>query len=193
MEASEKRVQTIIEDAKRLVHLRLTAKWRICELCLEAVHIQIGGHLSKKFISIADFARRIGMHRKTLNQWMIQYRKVYIKLDPEKIEEYKGMVRATTFNGAVDRASEILGFKDSKEYVEKILIQELKRNNKEREWETYKRILKHANEHIAHRKIEGVPPRRVLEVENLANTLLKSIRQYKKENFEIFKDEVCRD
>lgn len=72
----------MIAHAKELVKKRLDAKWEICRIALKLCYIPPikGGRYDNKY-SITCFAEDIGIHRKTLSCWILDYQSVFKKLD----------------------------------------------------------------------------------------------------------------
>ena len=92
----------MIAHAKTLIHRYLEAKWELCEIALKLCHVpnKKGGRIQKGTYTITNFADDIGMNRKTLSCWMLDY-EVYSKLNIET----KGltMQEAKKLNGAIGR------------------------------------------------------------------------------------------
>lgn len=84
---SEKEHNRMIEHAKLLLKKRDEAKWEICRIALEICYIppKKGGRYDDKY-SITDMAEDIGMNRKTLSCWILDYQAVYL---PLKIDDSK--------------------------------------------------------------------------------------------------------
>lgn len=95
----------IIKRARDLLRHREETKWEICRLALMVCEIQRGGHRvsreQRKPFTLYDFADEIGMHGKTLSNWVLNYKRVVLKLniDTEKIPP----AEKATFSGAVER------------------------------------------------------------------------------------------
>ena len=82
--------------AKKYVQEYLENKWKICKIACDVCTVKIGGHLNKKKdeISIGQFAEDIGVSRKTLSEWVLDYRRVYVKLtDKQKEALSNGEIR----------------------------------------------------------------------------------------------------
>lgn len=97
----------LIAHAVELVKKRLEAKWDICKIALRVCYIQDkGGKLPKDAYTITKFAEDIGMNRKTLSCWLLDYQGVYqkIHLDDSKMS-YAEKVK---LNGAIARTRKAL-------------------------------------------------------------------------------------
>lgn len=133
-EPPEERWARCVKSARILVMGRNMIRKTICELCLEACDIQRGGggHWSNFDTQhhIGKFAEEIGMHPKTLGNWMLVYRFVFEKL-PEKERD--------DFNWSV-------GEKVRKQ------IKNIKSNSKQIE-QTYSKIKNQTPEEKTHEKI----------------------------------------
>lgn len=68
-----KKRNRLIEHARKLVETRNNAKWEICKIALEVCEVQLGGHGHEELYTITNFAEEIGMNRKTLSCWMLDY------------------------------------------------------------------------------------------------------------------------
>lgn len=76
--------------AKALIQEYLENKWKICKIAMDVCEIRVGRHLAKtKKPSLSQFANDIGMNRKTLIHWTIEYRKVYLKLNEKQKKALK--------------------------------------------------------------------------------------------------------
>jgi hypothetical protein len=58
---------------------------KICSYAINICTIRHGGR-SDKFYTMKDYATDIGLNNKTLNQWMLVYRNVVVKLTPKQLE-----------------------------------------------------------------------------------------------------------
>jgi signal transduction protein with GAF and PtsI domain len=68
----------LIKHAKELLEIKQAAKWQICEIALEVCFIQdTKGKVPKDAYTITLFAEEIGMNRKTLSCWILDYQTVY--------------------------------------------------------------------------------------------------------------------
>ena len=74
-----------VEIGKQIVNSVNDKQMRICELAMEVCTIRHGGR-SDKFYTMKDFAKDIGLNNKTLNQWMLIYRNVVLKLSDKQLE-----------------------------------------------------------------------------------------------------------
>lgn len=82
-----------VKQCKLLVMSRDQSRLKICELTLEACDIKLGGggHWDgfKNQYHVGKFSEEIGMNSKTLRNWMLVYRYVYIKLPKKEKESFK--------------------------------------------------------------------------------------------------------
>lgn len=68
----------LVRHAKELLEIKQAAKWQICEIALEVCFIQDKkGKVPKGAYTITCFAEEIGMNRKTLSCWILDYQTVY--------------------------------------------------------------------------------------------------------------------
>lgn len=63
----------MIAHARELLETRNNAKWDICKIAIELCYIQKGGRPPKGAYTITKFAEDIGMNRKTLSCWILDY------------------------------------------------------------------------------------------------------------------------
>lgn len=70
--------------AKRLVQKRNVLKWEIAKIAYETCEIVVGGKRKEDTYSLTKFANDIGMNRKTLSDWVHNYK---IKLVLEETKE----------------------------------------------------------------------------------------------------------
>jgi hypothetical protein len=72
----------LVKHAKYLSQQRQKAKWDICKIALKVCFFsdKKGGRVSPDKYSITNFAEDIGMNRKTLSCWVLDYELVYTKL-----------------------------------------------------------------------------------------------------------------
>lgn len=70
-----------VEYGKRLLDDVREAQIELCRLAMTVVTISNGGIGSKKFYTISDFAKDIGMKKNTLSKWLEVYNDVYSKFD----------------------------------------------------------------------------------------------------------------
>jgi transposase-like protein len=68
-----------VELGKELLNKVEDYQLKICKYAMEVCTIRHGGH-SKGYYTIKDYARDIGMNTKTLQNWLITYRNVVLKL-----------------------------------------------------------------------------------------------------------------
>lgn len=99
-ETDKERWLRCVHDARLLVMKRDHAKMKICELCLEACGGEIkwggGGHWSgfKNQMNVTKFATDIGIHPKTLLEWMAVKRYVYDNINVKYQKEFQWCVLA---------------------------------------------------------------------------------------------------
>lgn len=81
--------QRCVEDAKLLIMGRNLARAKVCELAIKACQITWGGggHWSKfdNQATVSKFANEVGIHPKTLTNWLGTYRYVFLRL-PEYMQ-----------------------------------------------------------------------------------------------------------
>lgn len=93
-----KTYEELVELAKKEIIAIEGHEIRICELAMQVVTIRHGGR-SNGYYTVTDFAKDIGMSHKTLQNWLLTYRNVVMKLDKKistskefknarKVEEY---------------------------------------------------------------------------------------------------------
>lgn len=72
----------MLDHARSLLKKREEAKWEICKIALRLCYIpeKKGGRYDDKY-SITNFAEDIGMNRKTLSCWILDYQAVYRHLN----------------------------------------------------------------------------------------------------------------
>lgn len=82
---SKQELSTIVAHAKDLLKRRDAMKWEICRYALKVCFIsdRKAGNYRGKY-SITNFATDIGMNRKTLSCWILEYRIVASKLHINK-------------------------------------------------------------------------------------------------------------
>lgn len=123
----------IIKRAKALLQQREETKWEICRLAMEVCDIHRGGHRvakgKKKPYTLYDFADDIGMHGKTLSNWVLNYKRVVLKLEINT--EAIPPAAKSTFSGAVERTRKRTKPDDSKTKVRKVFDEEYSGRTKE--------------------------------------------------------------
>ena len=95
----------MIRHARDLIKKRMESKWEICKIAIKVCHIaeKKGGRFPTDAYSITNFAEDIGMNRKTLSCWLLDY-EIYKKLDLEKdAEENTNYSEWKKMNGAINR------------------------------------------------------------------------------------------
>jgi len=80
-----KTYQEYVELGKQVVDQVNDRQMKICSYAIEVCQIRHGGR-SDKLYTMKDYARDIGLNNKTLNQWMLVYRNVILKLTPQQRE-----------------------------------------------------------------------------------------------------------
>jgi len=75
--------ERMVKHAIDLVKKRQDAKWEICKIAIKICYIQDkkGGRLPENAYSITNFAEDIGINRKTLSCWILDYQGVYSRID----------------------------------------------------------------------------------------------------------------
>lgn len=148
----------LIEKAKGLLKDREQAKWEICRIAIELCEIKTGGHKvrkgDKKPYTMCNFADDIGLHRKTLSNWVLGYRRVVVNIDYEP-EDFRGS-DACTFSGAVERTRKRVKEDEAVENVQYIFSEEFNRDRYERQHQTFTKSIKHLESWIDGRKYEKV-------------------------------------
>lgn len=90
----------IIKHARTLVELRNNSKWDICRLALEICDF-VKGRIPEGAYTITRFAEDIGMNRKTLSCWILDYRFASNAMDLSKPLSDKETKR---INSAISKA-----------------------------------------------------------------------------------------
>jgi hypothetical protein len=80
-----KTYQEYVELGKAIVDQVNDRQMKICSYAIEVCTIRHGGK-SAGFYTLKDYANDIGLNNKTLNQWMLVYRNVILKLTPKQRE-----------------------------------------------------------------------------------------------------------
>ena len=82
-----------VKECKLLVMSREQSRLKICELTLEACDIKLGGgghwEKFKNQYHVGKFAEDIGVNSKTLRNWMLVYRYVFLKLPKDERKSFK--------------------------------------------------------------------------------------------------------
>lgn len=124
----------LVSHARELVKLHLEAKWEVCKIALKVCVIKQGGQVHSKEYTLTKFADDIGMNRKTLSCWILEYRSVYLKLgiDSSKMN----FDQAKRFSGAIARTRAVLyNFKEGN------VEEKVANMSKERVRETFQEIM----------------------------------------------------
>ena len=90
----------LVKEGKELYKTISSGKWKICELAEKACTIKLGGHAGKEYYTVAKFANDIGMSRKTLSEWLCEYRTIYKQLPKKE--------KSTAKNRDIREASRLL-------------------------------------------------------------------------------------
>jgi hypothetical protein len=120
----------LIQDAINLLKQRQEAKWDVVRIALKVCFFNNKkGHVPKGMYSITNMANDIGMSRKTLSCWILDYETVYkcLNIDDSKMnfserKKFSGAIsrtRATLFNFNEDSRSEVIN-KISNERVREV-------------------------------------------------------------------------
>lgn len=71
----------IVAHAKAMLKEREALKWKIVEAALSVCYFNDKkGNMPKGAYSITNFAEDIGLNRKTLSDWILDYKSVYIRI-----------------------------------------------------------------------------------------------------------------
>ena len=104
----------LILHAKNLLEQKQKAKWEICAIALKVCYLQdTKGKVPLNAYTITNFAKDLGMHRKTLSCWILDYQSVYLRLEIDTHDlNYKEKVR---LSGAITRTrSKLFNFNRGK-------------------------------------------------------------------------------
>lgn len=95
----------MIAHAIKLVKLRESAKWKICSIATKVCYVgDKFGEKSPKYkncYSITNFAEEIGMNRKTLSCWILDYMAVYKKIT--KPNQVSSLAEMRKINSAISQ------------------------------------------------------------------------------------------
>lgn len=109
-EYKERWVKAVVE-AKSVVGRMNTDRLKIAELCLKVCEIQVGGNWRafSRIYTVHKFAQEIGVHPKTLHQWIRVKRNVHDKLPPgEWVDNWVFALRADREVGAAADPKDVL-------------------------------------------------------------------------------------
>jgi hypothetical protein len=185
-----KKYDKLVIQAKALVKEINDNKWKVAKLALEAVDIKTGGHL-KEVYSISKFADDIGLHRKTLSNWITEYKTVVVHLPEESLSllPLKGTLR-----GAITRTYQEASRTNQKdpEVIRDLFNKQFYRNQEDRELETFLRQMRNLeffiNKKIVLKKMDQQHLSELLfNCNKITNGLNKHFRDYERPQHQYLK------
>lgn len=133
-ETPESKWGKAVEEAKRIVGQMQTSRIRIAELALSVCEIQYGGNWRAfaRIYTVQNFAKDIGVHPKTLHQWIRIKKNIHDQLpEGEWVDDW----------GLAVRVDHKVGSKPAKLKVVETYRKEKNRNKSERRFRTVSRSI----------------------------------------------------
>jgi len=115
-----------INEARIIFKSMKNSQLDVAKLAYEACEVRQGGNSKDSLFTIVNFANEIGVNSKTLNNWVILYRNVYLKLNDENkarsvysdLKNIAAKVNSKSDEAFVNRvANEILSISDNDSIV----------------------------------------------------------------------------